>query len=148
MFYSNNKSNHHEVNTMSWNPSCGRRGLKEGILSNRFGPTKQLGLIIHYLKSSTIKVIHIVKPRQSTRLRNLKSIHSSGNCRRTTKVVWLETGEGSRDMQVTQGGSFQIKHPSPPHLIHYTNSVNCINGRMTPEQCPHTLHPTLPPPVK
>ena len=133
MAYPNDKSNHHEVDTMSWNSSCGRRGLNEWILPNRFGPMKQLGPTTHYLKPSTIRVIEIVKSRKSTCLRKLRSVHSSRDYKRTTKAIWLNTKEGSRDVQAIQGGSFQIKHLSPPHLMHCTNPANHINGRMTPK---------------
>ena len=64
------------------------------------------------------------------------------------KAIWLKTEEGSRDVQATHGGSFQIKHPSPLPLMHYTYSTSRINDKMTLEQCPYTLHPTLPPQAK
>ena len=64
--------------------NCGRGRLKKGILPNRFGPRKQLGLTTHYLKSSTIRIIQIVRPRKLTRPR---SVHSSGDYRQTTKAI-------------------------------------------------------------
>jgi len=34
-------------------------------------------------------------------------------------------------MQAMGGESFKIKHPSPPHFMHCTNSACRINGKMT-----------------
>ena len=62
-----------------------------------------------------------------------EALHSSRDCIWTTQAIGLKIEEGSRDMQATQGGNFQIKHPSPLHLMHFTNSANRINGKMTPE---------------
>ena len=77
-----------------------------------------------------------------------RSIRFSGDCRQTTKVVGLKAKEGSKDVQTMGGGNFLIKHPLFPHLMHYTYSFCCINGKMISEQCPHNLHSTLPPPTK
>ena len=63
-------------------------------------------------------------------------------------AIRLKAEEGSSGIQTREGGSFQIKHTSPPHLMHYTNSAYRINDRMTFEQCLHSLQPTLPPPIK
>ena len=45
-------------------------------------------------------------------------------------------------------GSSQVKYPSPLHSMHCTNLVDRINGRMTLEQCPYNLQPTLPSPAR
>ena len=60
----------------------------------------------------------------------------------------MKDEEGSSGIEAREGGSFQIKHPSPPYLMHYTNSAYRINDIMTPKQCPHNVQPTLPLPVK
>ena len=66
----------------------------------------------------------------------------------TTKDIRLRAKQGRRDVQAREGGSFLIKYPSPLHLMYYTNLTCCINSRMTPEQCSHSLQPTLPPPTR
>jgi len=83
-----------------------------------------------------------------THPRSPRSKCSSGNRGQTTKAIGLKAEEGSRGMQAREGKSFQIKHPSPLHLMHCTNSAYRINGRITPKQCPHNLQPTLPPPAR
>ena len=103
-----------------------------------------MGPTTHYHKSSTIRVIQIEKPRKSIRPRNPRNVHSSEDYRQTAKNMWLKIEEGSRDRQAMQGESFWIKYSSPPHLIHCANSVSRINEKVTLEQYPHTLHPTLP----
>ena len=77
-----------------------------------------------------------------------RSVCSSGDYGQTTKAIELKAKEGSKDVQTIGGGNFLIKHPLFPHLMHYTNSYCCINGKMISKQCPHSLHLTLPPPAK
>ena len=38
----------------------------------------------------------------------------------------------------------EIKYSLLPHSMHCTNSAGCINGRITPEQYPHSLQHILP----
>lgn len=108
-------------------------------------PEEQLNSTIHQIKSSTIRVIQSMKPRKAVCPR---SRHSSGDLGQTTKATGLKVEEGSSGMQAKEEGSFQIKHPLPPHLMHYTNLVYCINGKITLEQCLYSLQPTLPLPAK
>ena len=108
-------------------------------------PKEQLGLTIHQIRPSPIRMVQLVKPRKAAHPRGK---HSSEDWRQTTKAIRSKAEEGSKNVQAMGGGTFQIKHPSSLYLMHCTNSVCRINGRMTPEQCLHSLHPTLPPPVK
>ena len=50
-------------------------------------PKEQLGLAIHQIKPSTIRIVQSVKPRKAARPRIR---HSSGDLRQITKVIGLK----------------------------------------------------------
>ena len=96
----------------------------------------------HVDKSSGIETEEVGHPRSP------KIEHSSEDLRQATWTKRLKTEERGRDVQVKRRGDFQKKYPSPPHLMHCTNSTGCINCRMTLKQYPHNLQHTLPLPAK
>ena len=50
------------------------------------------------------KITRIVKSRKLTLLRSPRDEHSLGSYRRTTKNIELKIEEGSRDVQLKEGG--------------------------------------------
>ena len=108
-------------------------------------PTEQWGPTMHQIKLSPVKMAQSEELRGATCPRGKYSPKDWGQ---TTKAIRLRAKQGRRDVQAREGGSFLIKHPSPLHLMHYTNLACYINGRMIPEQCSHCLQLTLPPPTR
>ncbi|KAK9997290.1 hypothetical protein SO802_021976 [Lithocarpus litseifolius] len=89
-----------------------------------------------------------IETEEACHPRSLKIKHSTEDFRQATWTKRLKTEERGRDVQVKRKGDFQAKYPSLPHSMHCTNSTGHTNCRMTPEQYPHSLQHTLPPPAK
>ena len=115
------------------------RNIEQDLPAEQWGPT------INQIKPNLFRMAQLEEPRRATCPR-VK--YSSRDWRQTTKAIRLRAKQGRRDVQAREGGSFLIKHPSPPHLMHCINLACCINGKMTLKQYSHTLQPTLPRPER
>ena len=89
-----------------------------------------------------------LETKEVDHLRSSRNKQSLEGFRQATWTKRQNTEKWSRDVQIRKSGSFQAKYSSPPHLMHCINLAGHINGRMTPEQYPHSLQHVLPPPTK